>query len=130
MLSLRINQSIPDERAPYRIGCRTYQPARCLELNREGGIDRTVLVQGYGPYAFDNSYAADCAAARRDQFAAVCIVDQDAADAPDKLTYWVKERGVQGLRLFTIEEPRQRSTTRARSLYGNAPPNSRFRYAS
>lgn len=62
-------------------------------------------MQGFGPYAFDNSYAADCAAAHRDQFASVCIVDQTAQDAPDKLTYWVNERGVRGLRLFTIEEP-------------------------
>jgi predicted TIM-barrel fold metal-dependent hydrolase len=76
-----------------------------LRLNREAGIDRTILVQGFGPYLFDNSYAADCAVAHHDQFASVCIVDQNASDAADKLTYWVKERGVRGLRLFTIEEP-------------------------
>jgi L-fuconolactonase len=76
-----------------------------LKLNRDAGIDRTILVQGYGPYLFDNSYAADCAVAHRDQFASVCIVDQNAPDATDQLAYWVQERGVRGLRLFTIEEP-------------------------
>ena len=76
-----------------------------LKLNREAGVDRTILVQGFGPYLFDNGYAADCAAAHRDQFASVCIVDQLAPDAPDKLAYWVEERGVRGLRLFTTEEP-------------------------
>jgi L-fuconolactonase len=76
-----------------------------LRLNREAGIDRTILVQGFGPYLFDNSYTADCAVAHRDQFASVCIVDQLAPDAPDKLAYWVEERGVRGVRLFTIEEP-------------------------
>ena len=32
-----------------------------LALNRDAGVDRTVLVQGYGAYECDNSYAADCA---------------------------------------------------------------------
>ena len=76
-----------------------------LQLNREAGIDRTILVQGFGPYGFDNTYAADCAIAHRDKFASVCIVDHCAPDAPATLTYWVKERGVRGLRLFTVEEP-------------------------
>ncbi len=79
--------------------------ATLLKLNREAGIDRTILVQGYGPYLFDNNYAADCAIAHRDLFASVCIVDQIASNAPDQLAYWVRERGVRGVRLFTIEEP-------------------------
>ena len=31
-----------------------------IALNREAGIGKTVLVQGFGPYADDNNYAADC----------------------------------------------------------------------
>jgi predicted TIM-barrel fold metal-dependent hydrolase len=76
-----------------------------LALNREAGVDCTVLVQGYGAYEFDNSYAADCARQYPDNFASVCIVDQRQADAPEQLTYWVRERGVSGLRLLTIVEP-------------------------
>jgi L-fuconolactonase len=79
--------------------------ATLVALNREAGIDRTVLVQGFGAYAFDNSYAADCAAEYPDRFSSVCIVDQLAKDAADRLTYWVKRRGVRGVRLFTIDEP-------------------------
>jgi L-fuconolactonase len=76
-----------------------------IELNRAAEVDCTVLVQGYGAYEYDNSYAADCAREYPDRFAAVCIVDQRQADAPERLTYWVRERGVSGLRLITIIEP-------------------------
>jgi L-fuconolactonase len=74
-------------------------------MMREAGIDRTLLVQAYGAYAYDNAYAADCAAQYPDRFASVCIVDPLRADAPDQLTYWMTERGMRGLRLFTRTEP-------------------------
>jgi L-fuconolactonase len=76
-----------------------------LSLNREAGIDKTVLVQGYGAYEYDNSYAADCARTHPDRFACVVIVDQRQRDAPERLNYWVKERGARGLRLVTTTEP-------------------------
>jgi L-fuconolactonase len=76
-----------------------------LALNRDAGVDRTVLVQGYGAYECDNSYAADCARQHPDSFASVCILDPRQADAPEQLSYWVRERGVSGLRLLTIVEP-------------------------
>jgi L-fuconolactonase len=62
-------------------------------------------VQSYGAYEYDNSYAADCARQYPDRFTAVCIVDHRQADASEQLTYWVRERGVRGLRLFTTIEP-------------------------
>jgi len=76
-----------------------------LSLNHEAGIDKTVLVQGYGPYEYDNSYAADCGRAKPDRFTTVVIVDQRQPDAPERLNYWVKERGARGLRLITSTEP-------------------------
>ncbi len=76
-----------------------------LALNREAGVDRVVLVQGYGAYECDNSYAADCAWQYPGRFVAVGIVDYRQDDAPEQLTYWVRVRGVRGLRLFTIVEP-------------------------
>lgn len=76
-----------------------------LELNRAAGIDRTVLVQAYGAYRYDNGYAADCAMRYRDRFASVCILDPLQSGAPDQLAYWVTQRGVRGLRLFTWTEP-------------------------
>src|SRR3984893_11366103 len=75
-----------------------------LALNRDAGVDRTVLVQGYGAYECDNSYAADCARQYPDSFVSVCILDQRQADAPEQLSYWVRERGVSGLRVLTIVE--------------------------
>jgi predicted TIM-barrel fold metal-dependent hydrolase len=75
-----------------------------IALNREAGIDKTVLVQGFGPYAEDNNYAADCGVQHANHFTCVCIVDQLQKDAPDKLTYWMKERGVRGLRFVTTGE--------------------------
>jgi predicted TIM-barrel fold metal-dependent hydrolase len=79
--------------------------ASLIELNRESGIDRTILVQGFGPYEYDNSYAADCAAEYPDHFPCVCIVDPLQTTAPEKLTYWVKRRGARGVRLFTTVAP-------------------------
>jgi len=76
-----------------------------MSLNREAGIDKTVLVQGYGAYEYDNSYAADCARTHPDNFACVVIVDQRQHDASERLNYWVKERGARGLRLVTTTEP-------------------------
>jgi L-fuconolactonase len=33
-----------------------------LSLNAQAGIDKTVLVQAYSAYKYDNSYTVDCAA--------------------------------------------------------------------
>jgi L-fuconolactonase len=76
-----------------------------LSLNHEAGISKTVLVQGYGAYEYDNSYAADCARAHPDKFACVVIIDQRRHDASERLSYWVEERGARGLRLVTTTEP-------------------------
>src|SRR5713101_5177393 len=51
-----------------------------------------------------NSSAALAQNSHANHFTCVCIVDQLQKDAPDKLTYWVKERGVRGLRFITIAE--------------------------
>lgn len=76
-----------------------------LALMNEAGVEHAILVQAFGAYRYDNSYVADVAARYPDRFAAVCIVDPLAFDAPDKLTYWVKERGIKGMRLVTWTEP-------------------------
>jgi L-fuconolactonase len=63
-----------------------------------------VLVQAYSAYKYDNSYTADCAASHPDHFASVSILDPLQHDTPDNLSYWVRERGMRGLRLFTTTE--------------------------
>lgn len=75
-----------------------------LSLNAQAGTDKTVLVQAHSAYKYDNSYTADCAAKYPDRFTSVCILDPTQSDTPDQLTYWVKQRGMRGLRLFTTTE--------------------------
>jgi len=75
-----------------------------LSLDAQAGIDKTVLVQPYTAYKYDNSYTADCAAKYPDCFTSVCILDPTQNDTPDQLTYWVKQRDMRGIRLFTTTE--------------------------
>ena len=75
-----------------------------LGLMGEAGIDRAMLVQAHSAYEYDNNYVADVAMIHPERFVSVCIVDPTRPDAPEQLTYWVKERGVQGLRLFPAAE--------------------------
>jgi L-fuconolactonase len=91
-----------------------------LELMRKAGIDRAILVQAHSAYEFDNSYVADVAIAYPERFVSVC--DPTRADAVEELTYWVKERGVGGLRLFPAaeREPRWLDDPRTFSLWERA----------
>jgi L-fuconolactonase len=75
-----------------------------VALNAQAGIDKTVLVQPYSAYRFDNSYTADSATDHPGRFASVCILDPLEDNAADNLAYWVKDRGMRGLRLFTTTE--------------------------
>lgn len=72
---------------------------RLLGLMNGAGVDCAVLVQGYGPYKYDNSYAADAARSNPRHFSSVGVVDP-MADPGARVTYWVKERGVRGVRLM------------------------------
>ncbi len=76
-----------------------------IALNDAAGVQRAILVQAFGAYKYDNSYVAHAAARYPERFAAVCIVDAIKPDAPRMLDYWVKERGVKGLRMVTWTEP-------------------------
>jgi len=76
-----------------------------LQLMDEAGIDRAMAVQAYGAYEYDNSYAAQSALRYPDRLVSVGIVDPLHPEAPAQLAYWVKERGVRGLRLFALTQP-------------------------
>src|SRR5438270_538013 len=67
---------------------------------RLAGIDRVFLVQFYGVYGTDNAYVADCVTRHPEAFVGVGCVDPVAPDAADSVQYWVRERGIGGLRLF------------------------------
>jgi L-fuconolactonase len=99
-------QRYPRKLAPAHTEWVQDMPAEVL-MHRmdDAGIDRALAVQAYGAYEYDNSYAADSAMRYPDRFVSVCILDPLRIDAPEQLTYWVKERGVRGLRLFALTQP-------------------------
>jgi L-fuconolactonase len=98
---LHVWRAVPDHPQP---AVTTVSPVCDVPLElleqymAEHGVERAVLVQPLFP-GDDNSYVADCAAAAPERFAAVCVVDPRAAEAPDRLDYWVSQRGCRGLRL-------------------------------
>ena len=84
---------------------RDLNAAEFLKLMDEAGVDRAILVQAFGAYRYDNNYVADAAAQHPDRCVAVAIVDVLKPEAADQLSYWVKDRGVKGLRVVTWTEP-------------------------
>ncbi len=65
----------------------------------QAGIDKAAIVHSSTTYGYDNSYLADAIAGHHDRFTGVFSVDVRAADAPERIRYWVS-RGLSGLRLF------------------------------
>jgi L-fuconolactonase len=66
----------------------------------QAGIAKSALVQASTCYGHDNSYIADAVAAHPNRFTGVFSADVLAADAPEKIRYWVG-RNLTGMRLFT-----------------------------
>lgn len=83
----------------------------------EAGVDRATLVQPVGTYALDNSYQADSANRFPDRMVSVGILDPVAPDAAEMFTYWITERGMQGMRLVSQAEP---DDSRADALWSRA----------
>ena len=75
-----------------------------VEMDR-AGVDAATLVQPNGTYGLDNSYQCDSATQYAPRTIAVGILDPAAPDAADQLSYWVHERGMQGVRLQSQAEP-------------------------
>ena len=69
------------------------------------GVECATLVQPNGTYGLDNSYQCDSALLFAPRTVAVGILDPAAEDAADKLSYWVNERGMWGVRLQSQAEP-------------------------
>src|SRR5205085_6424446 len=66
----------------------------------QAGVDKAAIVQASTAYGHDNSYVADAIAAYPKRFSGVFSVDVLAADAVEKMKYWMS-KGFGGLRLFT-----------------------------
>ncbi|RKP57848.1 amidohydrolase family protein [Pararobbsia silviterrae] len=65
----------------------------------EAGITKAAIVHSSTTYGYDNSYLADSIAEHQQRFTGVFSVDVRAADAPQRIRYWL-DRGLSGLRLF------------------------------
>lgn len=71
-----------------------------VEAMDEAGVDKAAIVQASTCYGYDMSYVCDAAAAYPGRFTVVGSVDVLAADATEKVSFWIS-RGLTGLRLFT-----------------------------
>ena len=69
------------------------------------GVECATLVQPNGTYGLDNSYQCDSALRYAPRTVSVGILDPAASDAADKLSYWVNERDMKGVRLQSQAEP-------------------------
>lgn len=93
---------------------------RLLEEMAGAGVDRAILVQPFSAYGYDNAYHADSVAAHPDRLVGICTVDPLAADAPERLSYWIRERGMHGLRLTTNREGARLDDPRTEPLWERA----------
>ena len=72
---------------------------RLLALLDASGIERAIVVQRAYIYGYDNAYVVDASAQYPDRLSAVCAIDAQASDAPERIRHWVGERGAVGIRL-------------------------------
>src|SRR5262245_54274799 len=70
-----------------------------LKAMDAAGVGKSAMVQASTCYGHDNSYVADAVTAHPDRFTGVFSVDVLAADASERIRYWVG-RKLTGLRLF------------------------------
>ena len=64
-----------------------------------GGVAKSVLVQASTCYGNDNRYVQSCVEAHPERLAGVFSVDMQAADAIEKIQFWIKA-GMSGARVF------------------------------
>lgn len=74
------------------------------EMNK-AGVECATLVQPNATYGLDNIYQCDSAKLYAPRTVSVGILDPAAPDAADKLSYWVNEHGMLGVRLQSQAEP-------------------------
>ncbi len=77
----------------------------------EAGVDKAAIVQSVSTHGYDCSYLADSVALHPTRCTGVCSLDLLAADAPEKIRYWVKERKFSGLRVYTGGLTNKQSTS-------------------
>jgi predicted TIM-barrel fold metal-dependent hydrolase len=79
---------------------QTNPPEAFLRRMDEAGLDQAYLMASRF-HGFDNSYCADALlSAPKGKFIGVANVDILAPDAPDKVSYWIQDRGMHGIRFW------------------------------
>ena len=71
----------------------------------DAGVECATLVQPNATYGLDNIYQCDSAKLYSPRTVSVGILDPAASDAAEKLSYWVNEHGMNGVRLQSQAEP-------------------------
>lgn len=74
-------------------------PDSFLGLMDKSGLQQAYLMASRF-HGFDNSYCADAVAAHPDRFVGVANVDILSPDAPERIRYWITERGMHGVRFW------------------------------
>ena len=74
------------------------------EMDR-AGVECATLVQPNGTYGLHDSYQCDSAKQYAPRTVAAVILDRAASDPADRLSYWVNEHGMKGVRLQSQAEP-------------------------
>jgi predicted TIM-barrel fold metal-dependent hydrolase len=93
---------------PSGVGSAWYRDAPCTadelaELNDDSGVGAAVLVQGFGAYGYDNSYALDAADANPGRYVSVAIVDAEDPASPGVVRELAHlHPRFTGIRLFSI----------------------------
>ena len=75
-------------------------------------------------HGFDNNYCADALALHPDRFIGVANIDILAPDVTKQITYWIKERGMHGVRFWggvQVAGHRFPGDTRGRADYVDDP---------
>ena len=67
----------------------------------EAGVDKAAVVQSSTTYGHDNSYLADSVDRSGGRITGVCSVSFLDDNSVDRIRYWISDRGMSGVRLFT-----------------------------
>lgn len=67
----------------------------------EAGVDKAAVVQSSTTYGHDNSYLADSVDRSGGRITGVCSVSFLDDDSVDRIRYWISDRAMSGVRLFT-----------------------------
>jgi predicted TIM-barrel fold metal-dependent hydrolase len=124
----------PDQRSKYPLNIypgtekeftedQSNDPDDFANVMDEGGLQQAYLMASRF-HGFDNNYCADALAKHPDRFVGVANIDILAPDAPEKITYWIKERGMHGVRFWgggPVAGHRFPGDTRGRADYVDDP---------